>query len=168
MNIISAEFFARGDGVVFDIFRVCSTRFEPITSSNKQKNIEKLLVSGLNDKDFCYDELIKEADKDLLDWHELSNQFPQRVYINNQADENHTLIEIQALDRIGLLHNILSAIAEIELKVTHARITTTRGAAIDTIYVVTSEGGKITNEKILSQLLTSLEKAIEIKDEPQN
>ena len=51
---------------------------------------------------------------------------------------------------------------------THARITTTRGAAIDTIYVVTSEGGKITDEKILSQLLTSLEKVIEIQDEPQN
>ena len=162
VNIISAEFFARGDGVVFDIFRVCSTKFEPITSSNKKKNIEKLLVSGLTEKDFSYDDLIKEADKDLLDWHELANQFPQRVYINNQADENHTLIEIQALDRIGLLHRILSSIAEIELEVTHARITTTRGAAIDTIYVVTSEGNKITNGKILSLLLTNLEKAIEI------
>jgi [protein-PII] uridylyltransferase len=162
VNIISAEFFARGDDVVFDILRVCSTKFEPITSSNKKKNIEKLLVSGLNDKDFSYDDLIKKADKDLLDWHELANQFPQRVYINNQADENHTLIEIQALDRIGLLHNILSSIAEIELEVTHARITTTRGAAIDTIYVVTSEGNKITDGKILSQLLASLEKAIEI------
>ena len=127
-----------------------------------QKNIEKLLVSGLTEKDFSYDDLIKEADKDLLDWHELANQFPQRVYINNQADENHTLIEIQALDRIGLLHRILSSIAEIELEVTHARITTTRGAAIDTIYVVTSEGNKITNGKILSLLLTNLEKAIEI------
>nr|MCS5661051.1 HD domain-containing protein [Dehalococcoidia bacterium] len=86
VNIISAEFFARGDGVVLDIFRVCSTKFEPITSSNKKKNIEKLLVSGLTEKDFSYDDLIKEADKDLLDWHELANQFPQRVYINNQAD----------------------------------------------------------------------------------
>ena len=162
VNIISAEFFARGDGVVLDIFRVCSTKFEPITSSNKKKKIEKLLVSGLTEKDFSYDDLIKEADKDLLDWHELANQFPQRVYINNQADENHTLIEIQALDRIGLLHRILSSIAEIELEVTHARITTTRGAAIDTIYVVTSEGNKITNEKVLSLLLTNLEKAIEI------
>ena len=162
VNIISAEFFARGDGVVFDIFRVCSTKFEPITSLNKKKNIEKLLVSGLNDNNFSYDDLIKEADKDLLDWHELADQFPQRVYINNEADENHTLIEIQALDRIGLLHHILSSIAEIELEVTHARITTTRGAAIDTIYVVTSEGNRLTDEKILSQLLTSLEKAIEI------
>jgi [protein-PII] uridylyltransferase len=162
INIISAEFFARGDDVVFDILRVCSTKFEPITSLNKKKNIEKLLVSGLTDNDFSYDDFIKEADKDLLDWHELANQFPQRVYINNQADENHTLIEIQALDRIGLLHNILSSIAEIELEVTHARITTTRGAAIDTIYIVTSEGNKITDGKILSQLLASVEKAIKI------
>ena len=163
INIISAEFFSRDDEVVFDIFRVCTTNFEAVTSTNKKKNIEKLLTSGLHDEDFSYEELINKATKELLDWHELADQFPQRVYINNQSDENHTLIEIQALDRIGLLHAILSAIAKFDLEVIHARITTTRGAAIDTIYVVDSEGKKLTNEKDLDQLLKGLQKAIEIK-----
>ena len=163
INIISAEFFSRDDEVVFDIFRVCTTNFEPVTSNNKKKNIEKLLVSGLHDEDFSYSDLIQRATKELLDWHDLADQFPQRVYINNQSDEKHTLIEIQALDRIGLLHTILSVIAKLDLEVIHARITTTRGAAIDTIYVVDSEGKKITKKEDLDYLLKGLQKAIEIK-----
>ena len=163
INIISAEFFSRDDEVVFDIFRVCTTNFEPVTSNNKKKNIEKLLVSGLHDEDFSYSELIQRATKELLDWHDLADQFPQRVYINNQSDEKHTLIEIQALDRIGLLHTILSVIAKFDLEVIHARITTTRGAAIDTIYVVDSEGKKITKKEDLDYLFKGLQKAIEIK-----
>ena len=75
----------------------------------------------------------------------------------------HTLIEIQALDRIGLLHKILSEIAKFDLEVIHARITTTRGAAIDTIYVMNSNGKKITKKEDLDQLLEGLQKAIEIK-----
>ena len=163
INIISAEFFSRDDEVVFDIFRVCTTNFEPVTSNNKKKNIEKLLVSGLHDEDFSYSDLIQRATKELLDWHDLADQFPQRVYINNQSDEKHTLIEIQALDRIGLLHTILSVIAKFDLEVIHARITTTRGAAIDTIYVVDSEGKKITKKEDLDYLFKGLQKAIEIK-----
>ena len=128
-----------------------------------RKNIEKLLVSGLHDEDFSYSELIQKATKELLDWHDLADQFPQRVYINNQSDEKHTLIEIQALDRIGLLHTILSVIAKFDLEVIHARITTTRGAAIDTIYVVDSEGKKITKKEDLDYLFKGLQKAIEIK-----
>ena len=163
INIISAEFFSRADEVVFDIFRICTTNFEPVTSVHKKKQIEKLLISGLHDEDFSYSELINKANLELLDWQDIADQFPQRVYINNQADENHTLIEIQALDRIGLLHMILSAISKFEMEVTHARITTTRGAAIDTIYVVNSDGEKITKKTEIDKLLEGLHKAIAIK-----
>ena len=49
------------------------------------------------------------------------------------------------------------------MEVTHARITTTRGAAIDTIYVVNSDGEKITKKTEINKLLEGLHKAIEIK-----
>jgi UTP:GlnB (protein PII) uridylyltransferase len=58
---------------------------------------------------------------------------------------------------------ILSAISKFEMEVTHARITTTRGAAIDTIYVVNSDGEKITKKTEINKLLEGLHKAIEIK-----
>ena len=54
-------------------------------------------------------------------------------------------------------------IAKFDLEVIHARITTTRGAAIDTLYVVNSEGKKITKKEDLDYLFKGLHKAIEIK-----
>ncbi len=162
VNILSAEIFARGDGVVFDIFRVCTTNFEPVTSDHTQRKIAKLLISGLLGGEMAYDDLIDEADDGLRDWQEMADQFPQRVYLNNISDPDHTLLEIQALDRLGLLHKIFTSVSELGLEVTHARITTTRGAAIDTIYVVGPDGRKIEDKETLDRLLDCIRGALGI------
>ena len=162
VNILSAEIFARGDGVVFDIFRICTTDFEPVNSHYRQKEIETLLRSGLSGDEPDYETLIDRADDDLHDWQEIADQFPQRVYINNDARKHHTLLEIQAIDRLGLLHHILSTIGKLDLKVTNARITTTRGAAIDTIYLVDANGSKVVNKGILANLQASLHETLGI------
>ncbi|MFP6873849.1 MAG: [protein-PII] uridylyltransferase [Verrucomicrobiales bacterium] len=157
VNILSAEIIARGDDVVFDIFRICTTNFEPVNSRRQQENIENLLRAGLRGEETGYAELIDKADDDLYDWHDLADQFPQRVYLNNDSNKDCTLLEIQAIDRLGLLHNIFSAIGKLGLEVTNARITTTRGAAIDTIYIVDSDGNKIIGKDVLAQLLSDLQ-----------
>jgi [protein-PII] uridylyltransferase len=162
VNILSAEIFARGDGVVFDIFRICTTDFEPVNSRYRQEEIENLLRSGLSGEDPDYRKLIDLADDDLHDWHEIADQFPQRVYLNNDSSKDFTLLEIQAIDRLGLLHHILSTIGRLDLAVTNARITTTRGAAIDTIYLVNSNGDKILDRDILAELHSSLQETLGI------
>ncbi len=162
VNILSAEIIVRGDGVVFDIFRICTTNFEPVTSQHQQKNIENLLRAGLRGEKTGYAELIDKADDDLYDWQDLTDQFPQRVYLNNDANKDYTLLEVQAIDRLGLLHNIFSTIGKLDLEVANARITTTRGAAIDTIYIVDSNGDKLIDKDTLAQLLSSLQETLGI------
>ena len=46
-------------------------------------------------------------------------------------------------DRVGLLHAITQALAEVELNITAAKIVTEKGAAIDTFYVNETDGQKI-------------------------
>ena len=162
VNILSAEIIARSDGVVFDIFRICTTDFEPVNSRYRQKEIENLLRSGLSGEEPDYNELIDKADDDLHDWHDLADQFPQRVYLNNDSSTEFTLLEMQAIDRLGLLHNIFSTIGKLKLEVTNARITTTRGAAIDTIYIVDSNGDKVLDKLILARLLSELQETLGI------
>jgi len=62
-------------------------------------------------------------------------EFPSRVSIDNQADPHFTLIEVQAPDRIGLLHDLLQCFSRNEIDIALARISTESGAAIDTFYV---------------------------------
>jgi [protein-PII] uridylyltransferase len=160
VNILLADIFSRADDVVIDIFRVCTTNFEPVTSKFTQRKIGELLRAGLRGEAAPYAELIDKADDDLKDWQDLAKSFPQRVYINNHDDPDHTLVEIQALDRLGLLRTIVSAISEHGYEITNARITTTRGAAIDTLHVVDRDGEKITGEVEITALLECVERSL--------
>ena len=161
INILSADIFARGDGVVFDIFRVCTTNFEPVESARATKMIEGILRQSLRDEPVDFDALISEADDRVTaDWTEIAPHFPQRVYVHNSENSNRTIVEIQALDRIGLLHHVFTAIGKLGHDVTNARVTTTRGAAIDTFYVVDSNGDKIDDEQQLVALQKGIEHAV--------
>ena len=87
--------------------------------------------------------------------------FPVRAYIDNESDPNFTVIEIQAIDRIGLLHDLLYTINQCGLDTIHARIATEKGAALDTFYVQTTEGGgKLNRIDALASLQETLEEVI--------
>lgn len=163
INVIGADAFFRKDGLVLDIFRVCTTNFEPVTSDKMIAGFEKMLrelLTGTTMPDF---EAI--ARKSILSRSEPSDigiQIPQRVFINNDANPNASVIEVQALDRLGLLHDIFTIIAEFGLDITNSRISTTRGAAIDSFYVIDSDGKKITDRTKIKIIEKTLSKALGI------
>jgi [protein-PII] uridylyltransferase len=61
-------------------------------------------------------------------------------------------VEIQALDRIGLLHDLFQAVNAHGLTTAHARICTEKGVAMDTLYLTTQDGHKVTDPAILHSL----------------
>ncbi len=162
LNIVGADFFVRGDGIVLDIFRVCTANFEPVTMPAVLARVEKILASVLKgDEVDLADRIAKARVGELAT--DLGGDFPQRVYINPDASPEYTVVEIQALDRIGLLYSILSAISDLDLEVTNARIGTSCGAAIDTLFVVDPQGRKITDRKLLGVLRERIDEAIRLK-----
>ncbi len=62
-----------------------------------------------------------------------------------------TTVELQALDRIGLLHDLFHTINLYGLNTAHARICTEKGVAMDTLYITTVDGGKV-DDSVLEQL----------------
>ncbi len=163
INIIGADAFARADGLVLDIFRVCTTNFEPVASDRTKSRFEKSLLGFLEGDETDFEALIRKNQRSSDAFAELGRSFPQRVYINNDSNRDYTLIEIQALDRLGLLHGIFTAIAEQGLAISNSRISTSNGAAIDTIFVVDAEGNKITDRGRVQKLHSAIEEAIRIK-----
>ena len=82
-----------------------------------------------------------------------------RVFLTNDQHRDYTIVEIQAVDRIGLLFQIFHTIGALGLEITHARINTEKGAAIDSFCLTTQEGKKITNLTLLQTLKANLEQA---------
>ncbi len=69
------------------------------------------------------------------------------VRISNALSNKFTVIEVECLDRIGLLAEITAVLSDLSLDIHSARITTFGEKVIDTFYVTDLVGQKVTNEK---------------------
>ena len=77
---------------------------------------------------------------------------PVRAFVSNDLHSTCTTVEIQGLDRIGLLHDLFHTINKHGLNTAHARICTEKGVAMDTLYITTAAGEKIQDTELLKQL----------------
>ncbi|MGD1978856.1 MAG: [protein-PII] uridylyltransferase [Akkermansiaceae bacterium] len=157
LNILAADIYTRPDGITLDLIRVCTDDLKAITDTKKQKAIEKTLYEIHEAETYdpsCY---LKKKANFLKPETEQVVQFPVRARITNDADPHFTVIELQALDRIGLLHDVLHTVNDHDLTTVHARICTEKGAALDSIFVKTEEGGKITDPSSVQRLEEELE-----------
>jgi [protein-PII] uridylyltransferase len=64
-----------------------------------------------------------------------------------------------------LLHDITSALADLGVGIYHSRITTEKGAALDSFYIAGADGGKITDKAEQEKILQTLRVAITRTDQ---
>jgi len=71
---------------------------------------------------------------------------PPTVRLDNEGSSNATLIEVRAPDKVGILHRITKALAEVGLDIRHAKIQTLGHEVVDTFYVLNADHQKVTDE----------------------
>ncbi len=79
-----------------------------------------------------------------------------RVIIDNGSSNKHTVVEINGLDRTGLLHGLTEALFHLNLNITSAHITTFGEKAVDVFYVTDLTGAKITSDTRAKRIETEL------------
>jgi len=160
LNILSADIYTRGDNVVLDIFRVCDPRFRAVMDKQDQALVESTLRSALTDPDFDFAPLLERARRRIARHSRHGLDFPTRVTVENKTHPAYTLVQIQTPDRLGLLYELLSAFGEENVSIALSRISTEKGAAIDTFYVADrNTRGKITDSSRIAALLQRLQQA---------
>ena len=70
------------------------------------------------------------------------------------------MIDVEAEDHVGLLYFISQTLAELRLDIALAKISTEKGAAIDSFYVSESDGGKVLDPERQRQVERKLRAAI--------
>ncbi len=90
---------------------------------------------------------------------------PPVVLIDNKASGDHTLLEINARDRPGLLYHITLALTKLNLMIKAAHIATYGERAVDVFYVQDPLGDKIENKRRLKTIETRLLAALEAGEE---
>jgi [protein-PII] uridylyltransferase len=123
-------------------------------------------------------ELLKNRIKEtILDNRNIQNQINQtasiikpqtsvfakknKIVFDNDVSSQYTVVDIYAMDRLGLLYDILCAFSRLNLNVARAKISTDVDRVVDSFYLSDSEGNKIIDQKVLDSIKEGLAKEIE-------
>ncbi len=96
----------------------------------------------------------------------VQHQLEDRIRIDNRTSDSHTIINVFAYDRLGLLYSIASTLFEAGLSVDFAKIGTHLDQVVDVFYVQNADGEKLSDPNEISLLKQTLQDALP-KREPQ-
>jgi [protein-PII] uridylyltransferase len=156
INILQADVFTRADNIVLDVFRVCEARPNTPIVPERLKEMLFLLEGALS-----------EPPRFASIWASLGHKvlphgFRQRAsaVFDNSSSREHSILRVEALDRIGLLCDILSALADCNLNIDQAVIDTAGETARDLFYLRDANKKKITEpdrlEFVRNQVLEAI------------
>lgn len=164
INILSADLYQRADHLVLDTFRVCNTNFAAVTTKSARARVEESVRKAFSGQTFDFgDAITQKLGKSVTMLDEIGAEIPQRIYVNNHLSPDQTVLELQLVDRLGLLYDIFMAIGRLGHNVTHARISTEKGVAIDAIYVQDEHSQKITDREKLDELAAAVTEAAHLR-----
>ncbi len=160
VNILSADIFIRGDNLVLDVFRVRNKNLGLVVDQREIELVESVLKNAMQVERFDFGPLLasvrRKAAKGALEI-----DFPTSIRIDNETHPSSTLLQVETPDRLGLLYDLVTGLGRENVYITLARISTDRGAAIDTFYVVdAATRGKVTDSKRMAALQQRLKSAI--------
>jgi len=146
LNILSAQIFTRLDGIVLDSFFVIDAKTGNLAGREQRDKFQEVLNKALTGEELDFYSLIARQKLTKPAYQAYTGeQLPTQIRFDNEASDTRTIIEIETEDRIGLLYAISRTLTELDLDIAGAKISTERGAAIDSFYVRELDGRKITS-----------------------
>ena len=140
LSILTAQVFTTDDGVAVDLFEVEGV-FEAEVGEARWREFRGVLRKAVEGR-LSLDHRVAEK---RARYPASRSSAPVTVAVDNEASDYSTVIEVGAPDRIGLLYDITSALAELQLDVHLAKVATYTGRVIDSFYVRDALGRKVTD-----------------------
>ena len=157
-NIVDAQIFTTTDGRALDTILI-SREFE--LDADEQRRAERVgrLIEDVLSGRTWLPEMIEKRTKPRRGAKVF--RIEPRVDIRNALSNRFSVIEVEGLDRPGLLSEITGAISDLSLDIASAHITTFGEKVIDTFYVTDLTGQKVENPTrqaaIRERLIATLE-----------
>ena len=158
LSILNAEIFTTRDNKIMDTFIIQDHNNEAVTDPHMIARIEKQLLEALES-----DSIYEGHANTRKPRHLKAFDHPTEVQFEQDYLNGRTVMEISALDMPGLLSVIANVIAELDIDITHAKISTL-GEKIDDIFYLSTPGGNaVTDQAMLDLLEKNLVAALEAK-----
>lgn len=142
MNIVDAKIFTTRDGMALDMLWVQDAAGGAIAEPRRLQRLEETIRKVLSGEILPPDAIEQRTRRERRA--EAFSVAPQ-VFIDNDASDGYTVIEVNGLDRPGLVHALSRALFHLGLTIGSAHITTYGERAVDVFYVKDVIGHKVTN-----------------------
>jgi len=165
INILSAQIFSRDDGIVIDTFCVTDATAGGVVHRDARERFENVLRKSLIGEEVDFRALIVRRKPARPLYQSLPGErIPTRIFFDNETSEFRTVIDIETEDQVGLLSAISQTLTDVGLNISLAKISTEKGAAIDTFYISERDGQKILHpdrQKYIAEKLLAALRALE-------
>ncbi len=152
-NIVDAQIFTTSDGRALDTILVNREFSNDEDEMRRAANIGKLIEDVLSGRKRL-PEVIASRTKSRKRTRAFT--VTPAVTISNTLSNKFTVIEVECLDRTGLLSEMTAVLADLSLDIASAHITTFGEKVIDTFYVTDLVGQKIVNENRHNHIVARL------------
>lgn len=160
LTIFKADIFTRADDIAIETFYVSTDRLEAVTDPRDWASFEKILNQAMSMDQFDFNTAFAKRSKSARTAVYDASEIPTQVSVDQKASRTYTLLDVQTADYPGLLYRIACAIADKGLDLVSARVTTEKGAALDTFYLCDRDGKKIESEEVLNALTKEVRQRI--------
>jgi [protein-PII] uridylyltransferase len=150
MSIVGGQMFTRKDGLALETFRCEGSLERRIDQTRWGKiidDIERALKGRLS-----IESRLAEKRASYLPKPRMGKDEPPKVVCDNRASDQMTVVEVHAPDRLGLLYEITSALAECRLDIQVAKIVTMGDDVVDVFYLRDLDGQKIVDAEHLAEI----------------
>ncbi len=166
LSILSAKVISRNDHIAIDTFYVVEPGRGVVQSAKLQEIFERTVEEALVTNKDLYPDIVAQAKKvrssrfgsDKVS--ALPASFPPTVEVYHELSMQRTIVEVQALDEIGLLFRLAKIISDHGFDITFARIGTEREIAIDSFYIENARSERTVDNARLALLQTALAEVI--------
>jgi len=156
-NVVDARTYTTNAGMATSVFWLQDRNGKPYEKSRLPKlrrTIEVTLKGEVNARSAI-------AERGRIRARELQFQVPTRIVFDNEASDLCTVIEVNARDRLGLLHELARALADLNINIVSAIIATYGEHVVDSFYVKDLFGHKIRSKAKMAQVERQLIAAID-------
>jgi [protein-PII] uridylyltransferase len=156
-NIVDAQIFTTTDGRALDTVIVSRAFDEDADEARRGERIARLIEQVLEGRVRLGDAVARKRPKSRR--REAFKIEPQ-VRVTNELSDRFTVIEVECLDRHGLLYDLTHGISELSLDIASAHIATFGERVVDTFYVTDLTGHKVTAKPRQNRIRRAMQEAI--------
>ncbi len=142
-NIVDAKIFTTTDGMALDTFWVQSEQSEAVDETHRVERLRELIDKTLRGQMMPKESIARDRKRTRR---QQAFEIEPQILLDNRMSDRVTLIEVNALDRPGLLYDLTRALFHLGLTINSAHIATYGERIVDVFYVKDVAGGQIVQD----------------------